>query len=226
MELKKSPKSDLNNKRSLFLEIGLIVSLGIVIICFAIGQREKGVERIETETVAAEEEVIINTVQEQKPPQPVKQTIEVFSDFINVVKNDAKITTEFNFDDFSEDVVIVQQEVFVEEEEEDDVPLLFVEDMPQFQGGDLNKFRNWVQSRLKYPAIAQENNIQGKVVLSFVIEKDGSLTNISVLQSPDRSLAEEASRVLALSPKWTPGKQRNIPTRVKYTLPVDFVLHN
>ena len=113
-----------------------------------------------------------------------------------------------------------------EEEEEDDTPLLFVEDMPSFQGGDLNKFRNWVQSRLKYPAIAQENNIQGKVTLSFVIEKDGTLTHIEVLQSPDRSLSEEASRILAQSPKWTPGKQRNIPVRVKYILPVDFVLHN
>ena len=213
MELKKSPKADLNNKKGLFLEIGLVISLGIVIIAFAIGQKDKDVEKIETEVVAAEEEVIINTVQEQKPPQPVKQTIEVFSDFINVVKNDAKITTEFSFDDFSEDVVIVQQEVFVE-------------DMPSFQGGDLNKFRNWVQSRLKYPAIAQENNIQGKVTLSFVIEKDGTLTHIEVLQSPDRSLSEEASRILAQSPKWTPGKQRNIPVRVKYILPVDFVLHN
>ena len=226
MELKKSPKADLNNKKGLFLEIGLVISLGNVIIAFAIGQKDKDVEKIETEVVAAEEEVIINTVQEQKPPQPVKQTIEVFSDFINVVKNDAKITTEFSFDDFSEDVVIVQQEVFVEEEEEDDTPLLFVEDMPSFQGGDLNKFRNWVQSRLKYPAIAQENNIQGKVTLSFVIEKDGTLTHIEVLQSPDRSLSEEASRILAQSPKWTPGKQRNIPVRVKYILPVDFVLHN
>ncbi len=150
----------------------------------------------------------------------------MFSDFINVVKNDAKITTEFSFDDFSEDVVIVQQEVFVEEEEEDDTPLLFVEDMPSFQGGDLNKFRNWVQGRLKYPAIAQENNIQGKVTLSFVIEKDGTLTHIEVLQSPDKSLSDEAARILAQSPKWTPGKQRNIPVRVKYILPVDFVLHN
>lgn len=216
----------MNNKRGLFLEIGLIVSLAMVIVAFAIGQKEKDIEKIENEIVAAEEEVIINTVQEQKPPQPVKQTIEVFSDFINVVKNDAKITTEFSFDDFSEDVVIVQQEVFVEEEEEDDAPLLFVEDMPTFQGGGLDKFRNWVMNRLKYPQIAQENNIQGKVLLAFVIEKDGTLTHIEVMQAPDRSLSDEAARVLAQSPKWAPGKQRNIPVRVKYILPVEFVLHN
>ena len=86
--------------------------------------------------------------------------------------------------------------------------------MPSFQGGSLNDFRNWVQSKVRYPAIAQENGISGKVVLTFVIEKDGRLTNIQVLQTPDRSLSEEA--------KWSPGKQRNQPVRVRYTLPVEF----
>ena len=98
--------------------------------------------------------------------------------------------------------------------------------MPSFQGGDLNKFRNWVQERVRYPQIAQENGVSGKVVLSFVIEKDGTLTNIEVLQSPDRSLADEAVRVLKTSPKWEPGQQRNQPVRVKYTLPVDFRIQN
>ena len=94
--------------------------------------------------------------------------------------------------------------------------------MPTFQGGDLNTFRNWVQSNVRFPQIALENGIQGTVVLSFVIEKDGSLTNIQVMQSPDRALADEAVRVLQSSPKWTPGKQRNSPVRVRYTLPVEF----
>ena len=74
--------------------------------------------------------------------------------------------------------------------------------------------------------IALENGIQGRVVLSFVIEKDGRLTNIQVLQTPDRSLSEEAIRVLSKSPKWSPGKQRNQVVRVKYTLPVDFRVQN
>jgi protein TonB len=84
------------------------------------------------------------------------------------------------------------------------------------------KFRSWVQGKLKYPQIAQENGISGKVTLTFVIERDGTLTNIQVMQSPDRSLADEAVRVLQSSPKWTPGKQRNAPVRVRYTLPVEF----
>ena len=98
--------------------------------------------------------------------------------------------------------------------------------MPTFQGGDLMKFREWVQKRLRYPQIAQENGISGRVTLSFVIEKDGSLTNIEVMQSPDRSLSEEAIRVVQSSPKWTPGKQRNQPVRVSFTLPVMFQLRH
>lgn len=111
-------------------------------------------------------------------------------------------------------------------ETEDDQPFLIAETMPSFQGGDLNTFRTWVQQNVKFPQIALENGIQGRVVLSFVIEKDGRLTNIQVLQTPDRSLSEEAIRVLNKSPKWSPGKQRNQVVRVKYTLPVDFRVQN
>ncbi len=141
--------------------------------------------------------------------------------------NDAQITTDISFEDFADDLEITTQVVEVEEEEiEDDQPFIKVEKMPSFQGGDLNKFRNWVQERVRYPQIAQENGVSGKVVLSFVVEKDGTLTNIEVLQSPDRSLADEAVRVLKTSPKWEPGQQRNQPVRVKYTLPVDFRIQN
>ena len=94
--------------------------------------------------------------------------------------------------------------------------------MPTFQGGDLSKFRNWVQSNVRYPQIALENGIQGNVVIKFVVEKDGKLSNIQVLQSPDKTLSDAAVAVLQRSPKWKPGKQRNKPVRVTYTLPVSF----
>ena len=137
-----------------------------------------------------------------------------------------KITTEVDFAEFDDDAEVLQQVEVVEETVVDDEPFLIAETMPSFQGGDLNKFRNWVQSNVKFPQIALENGIQGRVVLSFVIEKDGRLTNIQVLQTPDRSLSEEAVRVLNKSPKWSPGKQRNQVVRVKYTLPVDFRVQN
>ncbi|MBQ1953646.1 MAG: energy transducer TonB [Rikenellaceae bacterium] len=223
MQIKKSPKADLNNKKGLFLEIGMIFALLLTVAAFAYTQKERNVEIIETSMEVVEEEITDITTQDQKPPEPPKKVeMQVLSDVLNVVTNDTKIETEFDFSEFSEDIEIVQQIEVVEEAAEDDAPFIIAEEMPKFQGGDLMKFRSWVQGKLKYPQIAQENGISGKVTLTFVIERDGSLTNIQVMQSPDRSLADEAVRVLQSSPKWTPGKQRNSPVRVRYTLPVEF----
>ena len=223
MQIKKSPKADLNNKKGLFLEIGMIFALLLTEAAFAYTQKERNVEIIETSMEVVEEEITDITTQDQKPPEPPKKVEkQVQSAELTVVTNDPKIETEFDFSEFSEDIEIVQQIEVVEEAAEDDAPFIIAEELPKFQGGDLMKFRSWVQGKLKYPQIAQENGISGKVTLTFVIERDGSLTNIQVMQSPDRSLADEAVRVLQSSPKWTPGKQRNSPVRVRYTLPVEF----
>ena len=184
MEIKKSPKADLQNKRGLLLEIGLVVALILVIAAFAYTPKEYRIEKPDLNYGPVEEEITEITRQDQKPPEVAEETIE------------------------------------------DDQPFLIAETMPSFQGGDLNTFRTWVQQNVKFPQIALENGIQGRVVLSFVIEKDGRLTNIQVSQTPDRSLSEEAIRVLNKSPKWSPGKQRNQVVRVKYTLPVDFRVQN
>ncbi len=229
MELKKNPKADLNRKKFLFLEIGLIISLSIVIGIFAVSQTEKQIEELDLGTIADEIEMIdITTQEEQKPETPVKQSIQVISDILNVVKNDTKITTSFDFAEFDEmsDINIEAFEIEATEEEiEEDAPFLTAEVMPSFRGGDLMTFRTWVMERLRYPTIAQENGISGRVVAQFVIERDGSLSNIQILQSPDRSLSDEAVRVLQNSPKWEPGKQRNVPCRVKYILPVEFKIN-
>ena len=225
MELKKSPKANLQNKRGMFLEIGLAVSLLLVIGALAWGQSSKKVDKIESLNVAPEEEIIEITTQDQKPPEPVKQTIQVATDIINIVKNETEINTEFDWSEFSEDAVVIESAPVVEEAVAEEEIFMVVEDMPKFQGGDINTFRKWVFDHLKYPSIAQENGITGKVVTSFVVEKDGSLTNVEILASPDKSLSDEAARVLKMTPKWTPGKQRNSPVRVKYSLPIDFKLN-
>ncbi len=228
MEIKKSPKADLQNKKGLFLEIGLIISLLIVVAAFMYAPKEYRIEQVDLNYGPIEEEITEITRNEQKPPEaPKKVEIQVFNDILDIVTNDTKITTEVSFDEFDADAEIVTQVVEVEEEEiEEDQPFIKVEKMPTFRGGDLNAFRNWVQGKLRYPQIAQENGISGRVVLSFVVERDGTLTNIQVLQSPDRSLGDEATRVVASSPKWEPGMQRNQPVRVKYTLPVVFQIQN
>ena len=229
MEIKKSPKADLQNRKGLFLEIGLIISLLIVVAAFMYAPKEYRIEQVDLNYGPIEEEITEITRNEQKPPEaPKKIEIQVFNDILDIVTNDTKITTEVDFSEFDEGLEITTQVVEVEEEEEiaDDTPYIKVEKMPTFRGGDLNQFRNWVQGKLRYPQIAQENGISGRVIMSFVIERDGTLTNIEILQSPDRSLSEEATRVVKSSPKWEPGMQRNQAVRVKYTLPVVFQIQN
>lgn len=222
MEAKKTHRADLQNRRGLFLQIGLVAGLALVVGAFAWGQTEKEVIAM-TEVVApVDQEVVVNTEQEQRQPEVKPQINQVLSDFIDVVRNETQIDTKYDFDDFSEDFVVTVPTVV--EEVVEDIPIFNAEEMPTFQGGDLNVFRNWVQGRLNYPRMAIENSIQGKVTLKFVIERDGSLTNIEEIASPDRSLTEEAIRVLKQSPKWAPGKQRNKPVRVFYILPVEFQL--
>lgn len=226
MELKKNPKVDINNRRTLLFEIGLVISLLVVIGAFLYTSENK-VEKIEMDYGTVEEQITEITRQDQKPPEPPKKTnITVISDVLNIVTNDTKISTNVDFAEFDNDIEFIQQVAVEDEELADDQPFVKVEVMPSFMGGDLLTFRKWVQDRLKYPQLAQENNISGRVLTMFVIERDGSLTNIQVLQSPDRSLSDEAVRVLKTSPKWTPGKQRNQAVRVKYTLPIDFRIQN
>ncbi len=227
MKLKKSPKADLKNKRGLLLEIGLVLSLALVILAFAYTPSEHRIEQVDMDYGPVEEEITEITRQDQKPPEPPKKVeLKVMADLLQIVDNDTKVTTEVDFAEFDEDTEVIQTVEIVEEVIEDDQPFLKAEKMPSFQGGDLTTFRNWVQSRLKYPQIAAENGISGQVILSFVIERNGKLTNIEVLRTPDRSLADEAIRVLNQSPDWSPGLQRNKAVRVKYTLPVVFKIQN
>ena len=227
MEIKKSPKADLENKKMLFLEIGLVIALLVCGAALAFNTKPEPEPYTPPKQGVREQEFEMDrTVQEQEQQQPEQQKAktQVLADVLTIVSNDTKIETPdllFSddasaFDDFEfevEEVVetIVEEEIFVTAEE-----------MPTFQGGDLSKFRNWVQSNVKYPQIALENGIQGNVVIKFVVEKDGKLSNIQVLQSPDKTLADAAVQVLQKSPKWKPGKQRNKPVRVTYTLPVSF----
>lgn len=231
MEIKKSPKADLENKKGLFLEIGLVIALLVCGAALAFNTKPEPEPYTPPKQDVREQEIEMErTVQDQQQQQPEQQKAktQVLADVLTIVSNDTKIETPdllFSddasaFEDFEfevEEVVetIVEEEIFVTAEE-----------MPTFQGGDLSKFRNWVQSNVKYPQIALENGIQGNVVIKFVVEKDGKLSNIQVLQSPDKTLSEAAIAVLQKSPKWKPGKQRNKPVRVTYTLPVSFRIQN
>lgn len=105
-----------------------------------------------------------------------------------------------------------------------DIPVLRVEKMPIFEGGDLKTFRDWVQKNVEYPEEAQKAGIQGTVTVSFVVSKEGKVTSVEVLSSPDKLLSDSAVKVVASSPKWTPGVQSGDPHAVKMTIPVQFIL--
>ncbi len=221
MEVKKNPKVDLQNRKGIYLEIGMIVSLALCIVAFSIGQSKKTIEIVTVSGPEVEVELIdVTKTEEPKTQAPVKQAVKLISDAINVVKNETVIEDTFDFAEFTEDEIVVE-EIVVEEEIVEEAAFVKVEIMPSFMGGDLNTFRTWFSGEFKIPAVAAENGIQGKVVMKFVIEKDGSIGGIEFLQSPDKVYEDEARRVLMKSPRWTPGRQRDQVVRVFYILPID-----
>ena len=199
MEIKKSPKADLENKRGLFLEIGLVVALVLVIGAFAVTPKEHRIEKVDLGYAPVEVEIVEVTREDQKPPEaPKKVDMAVVSDMLEVVTNDTKIETEIDFAEFDVNQAIEVAPVQTEEVFEEEI-FIVVEEKASFMGGDEGTFRNWVQQRVKYPAIAQENGIQGKVTISFVVNTDGSVSNIEVLRTPDRTLSDEAVRIIKSS---------------------------
>jgi len=230
MEIKKSPKASLENKRLLFTEIGLVVALLIVYIGFNWSSRDAQVAVLEDTTQVLVEEEMIAIQNELPPPPPEAPNIPVLSDQIDIVDDDIKLEDDLFInteDDANLGVDIMDyKEAAVEEEEveEEAIPFQLVEKKPSFQGGDANDFSKWVNSRLVYPEIAKENGVQGRVTLQFTVEADGRVTNVRVLRGVDESLDKEAVRVVSSSPKWTPGRQRDRAVKVTYTFPVIFQL--
>ena len=228
MEIKKSEKASLENKKLLFTEIGLVVSLAIVLFAFEWTSKETETAILEDTTEILVEEEIISTQMDTPPPPPVAPKIPVLSDQIDIVDDEIEIEDDMfmNLEDDANLGVEIMDYVEVEEEvvEEEAIPFQLVEEKPSFQGGDANQFSKWVNSRLVYPEIAKENGVQGRVTLQFTVEKDGTVTKVKVLRGVDPSLDKEAVRVVSMSPKWKPGKQRDRAVPVTYTFPVIFQL--
>ena len=228
MEIKKSEKANLENKKLLFVEIGLIISLLIVYIAFEWTSKETNMSMLEDNTEILVEEEIISTNMETPPPPPAAPKIPVLSDQIDIVDDEIELEDDMfmNLEDDASLGVEIMDYVEVEEEvvEEEAIPFQLVEEKPSFQGGDANQFSKWVNSRLVYPEIAKENGVQGRVTLQFTVEKDGSVTKVKVLRGVDPSLDKEAVRVVSMSPMWKPGKQRDRAVPVTYTFPVIFQL--
>ncbi len=223
MELKKSPKASLEDKKTLFVMMGLVMVLSLLYIGFEWTEQEvKVYDSFDTSMMAEEEIEIVQTQQElpPPPPPPVPDVVEV----INIVEDDVIVeSVEINTEDDKNKEVVIQAPVAAPIEEEDNVVFQVVETMPSFPGGDQALFK-FLGDNVKYPVIAQENGIQGRVICQFVVNKDGSIVDVEVVRPVDPSLDKEAIRVIKSMPNWSPGKQRGKSVRVKYTLPVNFKL--
>ena len=225
MQVKKSENASLEKDKLVYVLMGLVFTLSLVFV--ALEWTEKEVTKYEvtdTEFLFEDELDIQQTSQETPPPPPPPAVQEV--EVLNVVEDNVEtesieVNTE---DDKAEEVVIAAPVEAPVEEEEEEVVFVVVESMPEFPGGQQALFK-YLSEHIKYPVIAQENGIQGRVICQFVVNKDGSIVDVEVVRSGgDPSLDKEAIRVIKSMPKWKPGKQRGKPVRVKYTVPVSFKL--
>ena len=229
MELKKNPNADLEKRRGLYLEIGLVAIMAIALLAFE--WRNYDQEQVEvTQRTAMDEveDVIIQTQQEELPPPPPPEQPEVTTE-LNVIEDDAESENEVDMSSFARQEEATNIEITpvqIEEEEEEDEQEIFqvVENDPEFPGGAEALYKYLAQN-IKYPQLARENNITGRVYVTFVVEKDGSVTGARVLRDIGGGCGQEAIRVVKSMPKWTPGKQRGKNVRVQYNLPVNFSLH-
>lgn len=228
MEIKKSPKADLKNRKLLFIEIGFVVALLITLGAFEWTSKEKKEATLTAENTELIEEEIIPITQDTPPPPPEAPKIPVLSDQIDIVDDNIEVEDNImNLEDDSNMAIEIKEyveEVQEEVVEEEAIPFQLVEEKPKFQGGDANAFSAWVAKNLNYPEIAKENGVQGRVMLQFTVNPNGSVSDVKVLRGIDPSLDKEAVRVVSSSPKWTPGRQRDRAVKVTYTFPVIFQL--
>ncbi|HOY38368.1 MAG: energy transducer TonB [Bacteroidales bacterium] len=232
MQIKKSPKADLERQKMMFLQIGLVAALAVMLVAFEWKDSEKALSTLGNLAVEdVMEEDVENTFREEKPPEPEpepepQQTV---VEELNIVDNDVDVEDDFDFNsesdqndksntsisDFSGDEVV---------EEPEPISFAVVEEKPTFPGGDA-ELMGFIAKNTKYPEIAKENGIQGRVFVQFVIASDGSVTKVTLARGVDPYLDEEAIRVVKLLPKWTPGKQRGKAVPVTFVVPINFKLY-
>ena len=227
METKKTPKANLENKRPTWLLVGYVTVLAFMFVAFE-WTRDIRVDtsgRIAENVFEQDMEIPLTRQPEVTPPPPPQVT--PINDVLTIIDDDAT-AEETNFatsEETGEDIVIKHIPVTVDEEVvvEDDI-FVIVEENPQFPDGGTAGLLQYLGKNIKYPTIPQENGTQGRVTVQFVVNKDGSIVDVKVIRGVDPYLDKEAVRVISTMPKWIPGKQRGVPVRCKFTVPVTFKL--
>ncbi len=225
MEAKKTPKADLESKRMLFVQIGLIVALAAMLVAFEwktydIRQADLGGRKVEK----VEEDLIEITNQNKPPPPPAPPPT---TTLINIVNDNIEVETDLNIDAEATQLTEIPEYKPIVSNEEEEVAeaeiFTVVEESPSFPGGDEARIK-FLTDNIKYPQIARESSIQGTVYVTFVVEKNGNVTDVRVLRGIGGGCDEEAVRVIKAMPKWSPGKQRGKPVRVQFNMPIKFTL--
>ena len=231
MEAKKTSRSDLENKRFIFREIGFIVALAMVFFAFETKYYQEEAKEITFPVETSDIEEVLPVFVPQRASQPLPKISVKPLDFIEVVENEMDLENEMDVVDDNEntkgsltgkatDWQSGYDDMGETGEGDGDIPFISVEKMPRFNG-DLNK---WLRKNLRYPVRCAEMGIGGKVFVEFVVEKDGSISSINVVRSADPDLSQEAIRVVKAMPKWIPGMQRDKAVRVRFTIPITFQL--
>ena len=228
MEVKKSPKADLENKKSTWLLIGYVIVLAFLFVSFEWTEREVKIDMSQAVSDLVFEEEIEIPITEQPeqvtpPPPPEAPTM---IEQLNIVDDEMDIeSTEIaSSEELGQAVEIAYVPPTVEEEEVVEQEIFeVVEHMPEFPGGQAALMK-YLGDNIKYPTIAQENGTQGRVTVQFVVNADGSIVDARIIRGVDPYLDKEALRVINSMPKWKPGMQRGKAVRVKYTVPVMFRL--
>ncbi|MCQ2066561.1 MAG: TonB family protein [Bacteroidaceae bacterium] len=228
MEIKKSEQADLERGKSTALLMGFVMVLALFYVALEWTQRDKKIDLsgIIAAEISIDEEMVPITLPEKKTVPPPPQSVTI-TEIIEIVDDDAEIeeSTIASNEDQTEYIEIKEiADVVVQEEPQEEAPFMVVEKMPEFPGG-MSALMSYLQKNIKYPAVCRENNIQGRVLIQFIVNKDGSIVEPEVVKSVNPYLDKEALRVIAAMPKWSPGEQRGKPVRVKYTVPVNFKLN-
>lgn len=223
-DTKKSAKADLESKKTMFIEIGLVIALAAVLFAFEWKSYEKIELSLASRVVDDTPEEMIEITQHEKPPPPPAPPQQ--TTIIEIVEDDMEIEDDIEIDVEADQETEVEEYIPVEEEEEEEEAQIFtvVESMPDFPGGDEARIK-YLNENIKYPQMARESGIQGRVFVTFVVEKDGSVTDVRVLRGIGGGCDEEAIRVIKNMPKWDPGKQRGKPVRVQFNMPILFKLN-
>ena len=226
MEVKKSKKANLNESVTLFRQMGLILALAIIYIAFEYTYSDIKAETMEmTAEIVVEEEMVPITHAEMPPPPPPPPPM-MNLEILTIVDDDILLDEELDLLDMEMDEESEVEIMDFEEEQEEDPDVVFqhVERMPEFPGG-YAALMKYLSKNLRFPAIASENGIQGRVYVNFVVFKDGKIGEVKILKGVDKSLDREALRVVQQMPTWSPGEQRGRPVNVSYNLPVNFALN-